>query len=138
MEDLLGAYSTISLWLGNNAVDARFELARFVAERDKYTELSALNRFLQNAAGARIKYPRRMRNLDEEFIKLRHHSLTRLESELFELLPSPGIKDPGLRKLSDEQITRLGRELHASAETLFKIDRQYGQALRDYIDTQGV
>jgi hypothetical protein len=144
MEDLLGAYPTISAWLANHAMDARFELARFLLERDKYTELSSLDRFLRSVASARVKYPVRMKNLGGKLSQLGqedlryHESLEYLESQLFEILSYPGLKNETLVVLSNDKIVDCERKLLYLAEALFKIDRDFSQDLRGYLDTQGV
>ena len=139
MEDLLGAYSTCANWLGNLAVDARFELARFDSDPERYGDFPALDRFLQSFAAARIKHPERMKNLDEALKKSTHrHDIMRFEGELFELMTNPEMRHPDLRHLSREKTIKLGRELGIMAAALFKIDKEFSKRLRTYIDTQGV
>ncbi len=138
MEDLSNAYPSISAWLANQAVDARFELARFVAAWDKYSELPSLKRFLESAAGARIKYPERMKNLDAQFLEFYPTGLIYLEKDLFDILEYPIIRDKEIVDSAKRQVVDLGRRLHAAAEALFKMDKRNSEKLREFIDTQCV
>ncbi len=140
MQDLLTTHKTLCAGLADKAVVARFELAQAVAEPEKYEELPRLNEFLQSAAAARIKYPTRMRNLDERYMALKHHMLMRTEGELFDILPKKNriSQYADVQKTMNDNLKNLGRTLYELAATLYKIDEEYARKLLEYEDSNGV
>ena len=140
MQDLLTTHKTLCAGLADKAVAARFELAQAVAEPEKYEELPRLNEFLQSAAAARIKYPNRMRNLDDRYMALKHHMLMRTEGELFDILPKKTriSQFADVQKTMNDELTNVGRKLYELAVTLYKMDQEYAKRLLEFEDTNGM
>ena len=118
---------TVCEILAEAATKAVFELADF---RNSYSsvgiepvpahEFPRLRHFLESAAAARIKYPKRMERLDALYYRRTHQRLVILESDLFGLLSPEKLQS--LAK--DREFENLKPRLHAAAKELFLIDAE--------------